>query len=635
MFRNIKIGIRVGIGFSLMLLLTIALLVPYSLYESGVLVNKAEERELSSLLESATVQLQSEGRLATALSTLVANMPNLTQDFADGNRQAMADVTVPAFKILKKDYGAKQFQFHTPPATSFLRVHKPEKFGDDLSSFRKTVVATNGNKEVVQGLEKGVAGLGIRGISPVYNNGQHIGSVEFGMSFGQEFFDSFKARYGVDISLYIPDGESFKTFGSTLKDQLIAGDDFKLAMTGERVMRETSIGEIPVAVLASKVSDFSGKPVGVLEIAVDRSFFVDEMASLRNNTLMLAGLLLVVGLMIAAFLTRGIVKPLCDTVATMRDIAQGDGDLTKKLDEKGNDEISRLAVAYNAFADKIRGIVEDVKQSTERLTNASGSMLGVTNDTSEAVIQQQAETQHLATAMHEMTATVQDVAQNAQHAQAAAESADKSTESGDQIVNNAVAHTQELANAVDQAAEVVANLANESDNIGSLLEVIKGIAEQTNLLALNAAIEAARAGEQGRGFAVVADEVRTLASRTQTSTEEIERMIERLQSGSRNAVETMEKGKSKATESVSQANEARASLEIIAKEVAAIAEMNIQIASAAEEQSSVAEEINTNVININQIAEKTSGGAQQSKTACEDVSSIASHLSGLMGQFKV
>jgi len=635
MLRNIKIGIRVGLGFTVVLLLAVLLLVPTTVYKAGKLINKAEERELHSLFESAIVQIKSEGRLAIALSTLVANMPNISQNFADGNRDLLKNITVPSYNVLKKDFGTKQFQFHTPPATSFLRVHKPKKFGDDLSSFRSTVVETNHKKEPIQGLEKGVAGLGIRGIMPVFNQGQHIGSVEFGMSFGQEFFDQFKSRYGADISLYLPDGDTYKTFGSTSKQRIMSDKELNQAMTGEGVIQETFLGDIPVALLARKINDFSGKPVGILEISVDRSFFVSEIANIRNSIFMITAVVIVIGLIIAGVLTRGIVKPLCDTVKTMKAISEGDGDLTKRLDEKGKDEISKLAVAYNAFANKIQQIVIDVKESTTHLSSASSAMFNITEDTAQAIERQQSETHQLATAMNEMTTTVQEVAKNAQYAQTAATSADNSTNTGQEIVNKAVLSTEDLASEVDHAAEVVSSLANESQNIGSLLEVIKGIAEQTNLLALNAAIEAARAGEQGRGFAVVADEVRTLASRTQTSTEEIETMIESLQTKARNAVDTMENGKSKAQASVNQTKEAGISLKNIAQEVAAIAEMNIQIASAAEEQSLVAEEINRNVININQVSEKTTTSAQQTKSSSHDISNIATDLNNLVGQFKV
>ena len=234
-----------------------------------------------------------------------------------------------------------------------------------------------------------------------------------------------------------------------------------------------------------------------------------------------------------------------------------------------------------------------------------------------------------------MNATVHDVAHNAVHAAEATREADQSSTQGKAVVDKTVDAIGEIAAEVEQAAQVIHELERESENIGSVLDVIKSIAEQTNLLALNAAIEAARAGEQGRGFAVVADEVRTLAGRTQASTAEIEEMITRLQSGANNAVNVMESSKTKTNIGVEQAAAAGSALEDITTAVDRIAEMNTQIASAAEEQSAVTEEINRNVANISEIAEHTSTGAEQTAQASEGLSRLASQLNAVVVQFRV
>jgi methyl-accepting chemotaxis protein len=237
--------------------------------------------------------------------------------------------------------------------------------------------------------------------------------------------------------------------------------------------------------------------------------------------------------------------------------------------------------------------------------------------------------------MNEMTTTVQDVARNTAQAAEAAQRAAQEANSGKQVVTQTLATIDNLANEVEKVAAVIQALETDTGNIGMVLDVIKGIAEQTNLLALNAAIEAARAGDQGRGFAVVADEVRTLASRTQKSTQEIHDMIGRLQSSAAQAVQAMQTGRARAQESVQQAAKAGASLGTITSAVSTISDMNTQIASAAEEQSSVAEEMNRNIVAIRDVAEQTARGAHQTSRATDELSRLSSELQALVGQFKI
>jgi len=236
--------------------------------------------------------------------------------------------------------------------------------------------------------------------------------------------------------------------------------------------------------------------------------------------------------------------------------------------------------------------------------------------------------------MNQMNATVQEVARNAQHAASAAKEATDASDDGKKVVAKTIGVINTLASEVEGAAEVIQTLEQDSVDIGKVLDVIRGIAEQTNLLALNAAIEAARAGEQGRGFAVVADEVRTLASRTQTSTEEIDEMITRLQAGTNRAVKAMQVGTEQAQAGVDQAAEAGNSLESITQAIAQINDMNIQIANAAEEQSAVAEEINRNITNISDVADQAAGGARETTQASEQVAMLSEKLGGLVSQFK-
>ncbi|PAU87345.1 hypothetical protein CK507_11615 [Pseudomonas sp. WN033] len=315
--------------------------------------------------------------------------------------------------------------------------------------------------------------------------------------------------------------------------------------------------------------------------------------------------------------------------------AMAAGNLTVAVDYRGQDELGRVARAFNAMRERFHTMVSQLSTATSQLAAAAEETSAVNVQTSDGIRRQQSETEQVAAAMNEMTATVQDVARNAAGAAEAAHAADREAADGRQVLNRTIAVINTLATEVDRAAEVIRQLEQDSETIGSVLDVIRAIAEQTNLLALNAAIEAARAGEQGRGFAVVADEVRSLASRTQKSTTEIQGMIEKLQSGAANAVKVMQSGHQQAQEGVSQVALAGNSLESISLAVTSINDMNAQIASAAEQQSSVAEEINRNIVTVSRIGEQTSEGAQQTAATSEELAQLAAQLQGMVQQFRI
>ena len=343
------------------------------------------------------------------------------------------------------------------------------------------------------------------------------------------------------------------------------------------------------------------------------------------------------GCVLMVLLALPIFKGLSRRLHVVGDIAAAiaSGDLTQVIPAGGKDKIGELVDQIAAMRDNLRTIIGDVTGSTAQLASAAEEMSAVTEQTSQGMKQQQAETDQIATAMNEMSATVQEVARNAAAAAQSAHQADDQASKGKQVVSQTIESIDALATEVEKAGQVIHKLEGDSVSIGAVLDVIKGIAEQTNLLALNAAIEAARAGEQGRGFAVVADEVRTLAQRTQQSTQEIRKMIESLQSGAKDAVKVMVEGKRQAQVSVEQAAKAGAALETITRAVATITDMNTQIASAAEEQSAVAEEMNRNIVNISQVANQTAEGGQQTASGAADVAQLAVRLQAAVGRFRL
>jgi len=350
----------------------------------------------------------------------------------------------------------------------------------------------------------------------------------------------------------------------------------------------------------------------------------------------IVGLLIAgIGLLVIWLVGHGIARPLKQMVAMLNDIAQGEGDLTRRLTSDRADELGAIATGFNTFLIKLQGMITQVVSSVQKVSDSSEHTADIAIRTNQGVHKQMVEIDQVATAVHEMTATAQDVARNATQAAQAANHADQAASQGMRIVRDTSSSIGALAQEIGKAVGVVQTLAKDSENINAILTAIRGIAEQTNLLALNAAIEAARAGEQGRGFAVVADEVRNLAQKTQKATEEIQAMIQQLQQGTREVVRVMEDSQNRTDESVQHAAKAAEALETITQAVSVINDMNTQIASAAEEQSAVAEDINRNVINIGQVANEVAGGADESSAASADLTKLAEQQRRLINQFKV
>ena len=312
-----------------------------------------------------------------------------------------------------------------------------------------------------------------------------------------------------------------------------------------------------------------------------------------------------------------------------------DGDLSQSLKVDRKDEIGHIMNSVEGMMDRLRNMVSQITGVTNRLSTTSSEMTTQSSETRDRVQQLHSEAEQSATAINEMTATTQEVTKNITHAAQAAQEANSETSVGQQVVEKTIHQIKELATQIDGAASNIHELENDSQSISSVLDVIKGIAEQTNLLALNAAIEAARAGEQGRGFAVVADEVRTLASRTQESTSEINQMIEKLQSGAHQAVETMNRSCQQAHSVVEQATLAGSSLTTIASAVGRIDEMNTQIASAMKEQEIVADEVNRNIIRISDLAGTSTQAAEHTAASSQDLAGTAEDLERVIKQFKM
>ena len=357
-------------------------------------------------------------------------------------------------------------------------------------------------------------------------------------------------------------------------------------------------------------------------------------ASMDVTLLVIIGAVLL--LLVISFNTYLVLsRPLVQLRDRIADIAEGDGDLTKRLSVSADNEFGEVARTFNRFLDKLTDLIRAVRDAGSRIGEAADQVQQVTAETQQGMHQQQGELSQMVTAINELSASVSNIAERATDAEQAAKGAHKEAGAGQSEVVTTIESISSLASEIDSTAEIVTTVKNDSFDIGGVLDVIRGIAEQTNLLALNAAIEAARAGDQGRGFAVVADEVRTLATRTQESTAEIRRIIEKLQGGADRAAAAMQAERERSHGTVEQARRAGTALESITQAVTIIHDVNTQIASATEQQGASANAMNTNVQAINDVSQRAGDATEQAADAGSKVAGMAVELNGLISRFKI
>lgn len=411
-----------------------------------------------------------------------------------------------------------------------------------------------------------------------------------------------------------------------------------LGVNQRMVAEGATIAEIDQAV---KVSD--GPAIKGIQLLAEKTQSEVSSANETFGATVNATSFKVIGIMLAclalavavvATIAVAIVGPLQRLVKGFRELSSGDADLSRRLVVNGSDELAQISSGFNEFCAKVAGTVADVQTASAQLSTAASQMLVANNDSQTAIERQRAELEQIVTAMNEMTVSFDDVSQHASSAFEAMSAVDRDTDEGRKVVKTNVAYVNAVASEVDRVGSVIAELEKDSDRIGSVLDVIRGIAEQTNLLALNAAIEAARAGDQGRGFAVVADEVRTLAQRTQESTEEIQHMIEGLQSASTQAVNVMGQGKEKVRASVEEAGKVSVTLEKIANGIDALRTLSAQIATSAQQQSHVAREVDQNLNNVAGMMEETGNSAGHAASISAELDALARQMSAQVSAYR-
>ena len=378
------------------------------------------------------------------------------------------------------------------------------------------------------------------------------------------------------------------------------------------------------------------KPVGRVLLLVDTSSIDDLLNKAMMRTLVqMIMMVFLLTVIITILLQKIVIRPLNEVGLALNDISHGEGDLTRRLNVVRLDEIGVVAHNFNSFADKIQILVQQVVGSMEHMSVLVQDLVDVAHSTNSGVKTQSSETEQVATAVLAMSATASDISLNAANAANAAHKANNEASNAKTIVDDSVDSIDHLAREIEESVTVINELEVDATSITSMVAVIQGIAEQTNLLALNAAIEAARAGEQGRGFAVVADEVRSLASKTQNTTEEIQQIINKLQSGAKSAVEVINTNRQNGDNTVKEVNKAAQSLVDIASFVSTMTDINIQIANASEKQTEVTEKINQNIIRIIDVSDDTAQGTMNTEASCTQLSELVQQIALQLQRFKI
>lgn len=460
---------------------------------------------------------------------------------------------------------------------------------------------------------------------------QHINSVTAARKRVTDDWKAYLATY-----LTAEEKQLADTAAPQLENLLIQGIDPTVSQLQQQRFAEANQNLLGTLQPYSRALDSTFDRMLDLQLQIAEQEYQSARTAYRDN-LVFAAVTTLLAITVLALLAWGIIAGISAAVARLENASNqlAEGNLTARTNDRSKDELGRISQAFDRMAERFQQTISQVAGSSSQLATAAEETSAISVQTGSGVRQQTHEVAQVATAMHEMTTTVQDVARNAAGAAEASHQAEQEAQQGRKLATQTIDAIQTLAEEVERAADVIQSLEKESGNITSVLSVIQGVAEQTNLLALNAAIEAARAGEQGRGFAVVADEVRALASRTQQSTTEIQSMITRLQAGADQAVSVMQSSREKAGRGVEAVGLASDRLLAITDAVTRINDINIQIASAAEEQSSVAEEINRNISNVNDIAQQTSTASEQSAATSEELARLANDLQQLISHFRV
>lgn len=623
--RSIRLKILVPLLGLVLLIFTLLLWNGYQQMKATVIAQEmAHYQSVEASIGASLTEIVKSARWG--LYSIVEN-PEVQKAFAEQDREKLFLLTAPAFNRVKNE-GIEQVQFHLPPATSFLRLHMPHKFGDDLSSIRATVVESNKSKKLVEGLEEGRGGYGFRVVAPVFYQGRHVGSAEYGAGFGKNDLTKWQQQIGGEYFVYakntgvswVDDKNSNKPLSSTAEKDVYQVDN-------KLVERVISSGKMEVAYLnGDRISalivplkDYRGKVTGYIKVILNREKVLQQIRqTMIKSVLILVIGVITVGLLLYAALGRCL-KPL-NLIASGMESA-GEGDLTRRLEIDSKDEVGRLAQGFNKMVEKIKELIRGASVAVGELSASSQNLSASTQQVSSSIQQVSAVMDNLSRDAQSLGGQAQKMKDALLQVSGMAGDGETSMESLNRTMNG-------LRGMINDISNVVHEFGKRSQEISKIVEVISGIAGQTNLLALNASIEAARAGEHGRGFAVVAAEVQKLAEQSKNAASEISRLIELIQQDAAHAISEVEKGSSGFAEGSKQLADTGLKFKGIIEAIAGQAGYIRSVADAVGNMNSGARQVAAVVGEQSRVVEGIAGAAGE-------LSGMAGDLSQHIARFKL